>query len=846
MRGLPRGKRGSMTAKQLSPGLWRISAAEEKLRVFGQSSLTEFGQTYCTYLIDADDGMILIGTPPERHVEHWMNELTKLCGSKAVKWLILQGGDNDRSAALAIIEQWPGVALVATMNELFDIKGQLPRHSGDIELRTHRKLKLGDKELICKVLSDRFAGPQLYVIDAEDSILFTADAFGSNCAPGGELVTELTDTSVWLHGAELFAEDIAARKRGGTMAQAAELIREHDIKHICHARGPIADDQLDKLTEIFTRGMPAPNEVPTVAVLYTRDGYLQQLAEGISFGAAQTGPRVRPIDLGAVSRTAAMRIAREADALLLGVAEKDGDAVKAMWDLCTSLKAEDMRGKPAALFVSTMSKAAAAENIRARLSALGCDLGNGDYTIQGKPEMPDLKNAIEFAFGFGCYMQRIPNPRKPKLVKCLVCGEIFDASMGICPVCGVGLDQCVPADEDEVLFHNDTNNRYVILGGGVAAVSAAQAIRSRDDTGSITILSAEDYLPINRPMLSKDIKAVSADPGSIAMHDEAWYEQQGIDLHLGQEAIRVDPELKTVKTCHGELVEYDKLIFATGAECFVPPIKGSDLGGVLTLRHLGDTLELADLMEESKTAVVIGGGAIGLEAASELMRAGLKVTVLEAAPQIVGRQIDADTAALLKEKMAGLGVQCLEGVNISAIEGESRVTGVRLDDDRLFPADLVVMSCGNRANTQAAMTAGVKIDRAIVVDQFMRTNVADIYACGDCAQLDGVNFQLWQEATDQGRTAGANAAGDKVAYANRPMGLSLEGFGTTLFAMGDAGKREGVPYKTVTLQDGVKGSNEKYWFYGGSLEGAVLLGAGDKTVSVTQAVTNHARYTELF
>jgi NAD(P)H-nitrite reductase large subunit len=244
--------------------------------------------------------------------------------------------------------------------------------------------------------------------------------------------------------------------------------------------------------------------------------------------------------------------------------------------------------------------------------------------------------------------------------------------------------------------------------------------------------------------------------------------------------------------------------------------------------------------------VVIGGGVLGLEATSELFRAGIKVTVLEATPQIIGRQADSKSAAILKATMEGLGVACYEGVSIAAIEGEACATGVRLADGRVFPADFVVVSCGNRGNVGPAKEAGIAMERAIVVNDRMETSAPDVYACGDCCQFDGVNFQLWQEAMGQGRTAGANAAGETATYANQPLGLSLEGFGTSLFALGDPGKKPDVPYKTVETTDGVTGRHETYWFFGGRLEGAVVIGAPEKTADITKAVTEHARYNELF
>jgi NAD(P)H-nitrite reductase large subunit len=211
------------------------------------------------------------------------------------------------------------------------------------------------------------------------------------------------------------------------------------------------------------------------------------------------------------------------------------------------------------------------------------------------------------------------------------------------------------------------------------------------------------------------------------------------------------------------------------------------------------------------------------------------------------RQIDAVSSSLLRQAMKKMHIDCYEGVNVTEIEGEGKPTGVRLADGRVFPADVVVMSCGVKANTQIAVAAGVKADRAIPVDMFMRTNVPDIYACGDCCWYDGVNYQLMAEASAQGRVAGAHAAGDpNVYFANRLIGMHVEGIGATMFAIGDAGKNEKLKYKTVETQDTVRNRHETYWFSGGALKGAVVINADEKMQDVISKVETAVRYDELF
>lgn len=573
-------------------------------------------------------------------------------------------------------------------------------------------------------------------------------------------------------------------------------------------------------------------KAPVLAFIWEGDNTLPALAAAIAQGASETGTiEFACCNLASDGIESAQVLLDRCDGVLFGLTGRATGLRRliAGWD--------GKSGKSASVFYAARTSGEA-DRLRSLLKLQGFDLSLQSFFWGWDPGEKELQGAENFGFAIGCSLLHIPNSRQPRLVKCLVCGEIFDASLGICPVCGVGLDQCVPVEEDEVAFRRDSDTQYVILGGGIAAVSAADAIRQRDQTGPITIFSAEDVLPIRRPMLTKDFSEAL---GDLSLHPAQWYTERNITLQLGCPVTAVDPAAKAVTTQNGETVPYDKLIFATGAECFVPPFEGHDRPNVFTIRHQADVTQLTEAMRDARDAVVIGGGVLGLEAASELYRSGINLTVLEAAPQILGRQVDSATAARLREHLAAMGVSCLEGVSIRAIEEN----GVHLADGQVFPAQLVVVSCGNRANIAQAKAAGIQTDRAIVVDQHMSTNIPDIYACGDCAQYDGINLQLWAEADAQGKIAGANAAGEALRYAPQMLGLSLEGFGISLFALGDVGK-SGRPTRTVEITDGISRAHETYWFYGGSLEGVALLNRPGKVAELTQAVTEHARYEELF
>lgn len=833
-----------MVSKQIKPHLWSVCAVDEGLRTFCGNSYTEHGMMYHSYLMETELGFLPLGVPPARHVAEWLACVKTLVGSSAVCWLALLGAPDDRTAVNAVLEEYPHITLIGGQTALFQLEGFLKHTVKSIPIRGKRKLNLGGRELVFQTLPGKTGTSNVYILESD--MLFTADAFGAYFACAGLLTSTISEKANYLHGAAQYHSGIGGDLREKTMECAVSLVRENQISMICPTVGPVVDAYMDDLLEIYCGARVRKDNRPVIALLYTSGGYVEELMTCVAAGIADSGDvTAEKINLNTTDRELAIRKAAWADAVLFGTSDADG-AAKPIWDVVTSLRPEACKGKIAAAVYSVQSRDCEPTPLRAYLNALDFDLNIPDSIIQGKPDRQTLENAYEYGYAVGCSLQKIPNTHKPKYVKCLVCGEIFDASLSICPVCGVGLDQCVAVDEELVLFREDTNNRYVILGGGIAALSAAEAIRSRDKTGTILMISAEPHLPINRPMLTKDMKAVITAPENQCIHDWEWYDEQNISLRLDCTVTNIDIRMKKVRTVDGETIPYDKLIYAMGAECFVPPIPGRDKQGVITIRHLSDTAKLGQWLSTAKNAVVIGGGVLGLEAASELMRAGIRVTILEAAPQIVGRQVDEISSAFLRHTLVSMGAACHEGVSIASIEGEEYVSGVRLADGKFFAADFVVVSCGNRANVQVAKDAGIAVERAIVVDQYMKTSEPDIFACGDCAQYDGVNYQLWQEASAQGKVAGANAAGDKAVYTNALLGMNLEGFGTTLFAIGDPGKRMDIPYRTVNIWDDVTGRRETYWFYGGSLQGAVLIRSPEKVAEVSQAVTSHARYEELF
>ena len=359
------------------------------------------------------------------------------------------------------------------------------------------------------------------------------------------------------------------------------------------------------------------------------------------------------------------------------------------------------------------------------------------------------------------------------------------------------------------------------------------------------MISNEAYPTYNRPMLTKSMVA-ELDAKEILVEPEAWYQENNIHLLLEKEVTGIHTDKKEITLSDGTALKYTKLIYALGSECFVPPIPGTDKPEVVAIRRMSDIEKIEAMLDRVQNVVVIGGGVLGLEAAWELKKARKQVVVLEAAPQIMGRQLDEGASQMLTDISRSNGIDILAGVQIASIEGESSVTGVKLADGREFPAELVIVSAGVRANVGAAKNAGLDINRGIVVNADMSTSDENIFACGDCAEYEGINYAIWPQALEQGKVAGANAAGDALTYTTVSAGLSFHGMNTGLYAIGDNGKNPNLIYRTVEFKDMGRKQYEKYYFLNNRLCGAILIGDTSKMAFVTEAVEQKKTFKEMF
>ena len=310
----------------------------------------------------------------------------------------------------------------------------------------------------------------------------------------------------------------------------------------------------------------------------------------------------------------------------------------------------------------------------------------------------------------------------------------------------------------------------------------------------------------------------------LAVESAAWYDEKDIVVLTGRTVTAIDPAQKTL-VAGGTPFHWDSLILATGASCFVPPIPGADGANVVAVRTFGDVARVREIAKTAKNAAVIGGGVLGLEAASSLAEAGLSVTVLEHGDQLMKRQIDAQAAQHLESAMAGKGVKLLKNADSARIDA----SGVTLVDGTRVPAELVIVSAGVRANIRLAKDAGIAAERHITVDDHMRTNLPDVYAAGDCASM-GVSYALWTEAADMG----ASRASTLRAATRRIRRCRVRSFST---ASARRCLRSAIrAVKRISRTKSAKMPGARYYSAGGKLVGAVLTGDIRRMEEVTNLI----------
>ncbi len=379
-----------------------------------------------------------------------------------------------------------------------------------------------------------------------------------------------------------------------------------------------------------------------------------------------------------------------------------------------------------------------------------------------------------------------------------------------------------PSKQIEFVFDPEVR-RVVVIGNGIAGVTAADHIRRRHPDCDIEIVADEPYPLYNRMGISRLVHGNSAMVG-LQLLPDAWYEDNRITCWLNTSAKRLDVERQEVTLGTGERLGYDRLILAMGSDSFTPPIEGFGVHGTFVLRRASDALAIRAYVQRhgAEHAIVAGGGLLGLEAAYAIRKLGPAVTVLAREPKLLSRQLDDRAAELVREYLEGLGLRiavATETAKVGAAGG--RITSVTLKDGRELPADVMLVAAGISPLVTLAQEAGIEVGRGVLVDDELRTSAPGVFAVGDLAEHRGRILGLWPAAVEQGEVAAENAVGGSRAYEGTLPMTALKVVGVDLVSIGRV-EPEGSD-TVIVLEDAAEHSYRKLVISDGKIAGAILI-----------------------
>lgn len=835
-----------MKTVELKKNFFWTGIKDPELRVFDIIMETEFGTTYNSYVLKGSEKTAIFETAKEKYADAYIDKLKSVTDIKDINYVIVNHTEPDHAGSLEyLLAENPAIKVVGSATALNFLREICNCDFNGVVVKDGDVLSLGDRTLRFIGAANLHWPDSMYTYIEEDKVLITCDSFGSHYCEG-VLASEITDYEGYERALKYYFENILGPFRP-FLLKAIEKIEKLDIDMICPGHGPVLDEDPWKIVEKCREWsvQVSPFGKKTVVIPYVSAyGYTQMLADRIEEGIRAAGDiDVRKYDLVTADMAEVMGDVFWADGLLFGTPTILGDALKPVWDVLTAMYPPVHSGKIASAFGSFGWSGEGVPNIMGRLAQLRMKLYGEGLKIRFKPGKAQLEDAFNFGYGFGksVLQGKIVEVRKNEVPverewKCLVCGEIV---RGVeppesCPVCGVGPDKFVAVETEKITFQSQESDNILIIGGGIAGLRAAEAIRKRNPVCRIEIVSDEEVFCYNRPMLTKGILS-EFDALNFFTKQLDWYEENRISFSLGVKVEKIVLAEKKIVLADGTEKKYDRLIYAAGAECNRIPIPGADLDGVELIRKLADANRIRERLAEVENVAVIGGGILGLEAAWEFTKAKKKVTVLEVAPRLMGRQLDAAGSELLRKSMEDAGAAVITGAAIDRIDGNDKADGVVLKDGSRIPAELVVISAGIRPNAALGVEAGLAGDRFIEVDSHMQTSDPDVFACGDTAAIDGVSIGIWSQAEETGKVAGANCAGDSVEYGGVTPSNAFTGFGTELFSIGDTGNTPDGHYKTIEFSENAKGYYRKLFFLNGRFCGGILMGDTSASVKLIEA-----------
>ena len=406
--------------------------------------------------------------------------------------------------------------------------------------------------------------------------------------------------------------------------------------------------------------------------------------------------------------------------------------------------------------------------------------------------------------------------------RCPVCNYLHRAQNPphTCPVCSATGSLFTPLHEDNTPVASSKDiQRIVILGGGIAGLTAAAEARRQAPQAAITLVSREQSLPYYRLNLTRFL-AGDISESELQIESAQWFEEHAIE-YVHAEVTAIDREQKQVHLRDGRALAYDRLVLTNGAHPFIPPFPGATRDGVTVLRTVEDARAILLRLRPGLKLVCIGGGLLGLETAGALARQGAIVTIVEGFASLLPRQLPPRAGSLLQQCLETQGMTVFCGETVKELVGDESVQGVLLASGQLLPADLVIVAAGVRPNSYLARQAGLAVHRGIVVDDRLISSDPSILAAGDVAEHRGMLYGIWPAGYAQGAVAGCNAGGGKALFGTLAASTRIKVLDVDLFSCGLIHPEDASTAVYESEHDGVY---RAIFCCDGQLTGAVLYG----------------------
>ena len=405
--------------------------------------------------------------------------------------------------------------------------------------------------------------------------------------------------------------------------------------------------------------------------------------------------------------------------------------------------------------------------------------------------------------------------------RCMICDYVHQGAEppDVCPVCGAGREHFEALQDREQQSAQSEVGTIVIVGAGIAGLTAADKARVTCGNCRIIVVNKETVLPYYRLNLTR-LLAGEVNEEQLILQRKSWFEEHGIEL-VEAEVVSIDPTARSLDLDTGQSLDYEALILANGSHAFVPPFTGVRRAGVHVFRTLEDGRTILGEANPGSNCVCIGGGLLGLETAGALRKKGLNVAVVEGFGWLLPRQLPEIAGTMLARYIESLGIAVHTDAAVKELTGDESVRGVMLEDGRELPADLVVISTGVRSNSHLARRGELTVANGVIVDDQMQTSHPGIYAAGDVAEHRGKSFGIWPVSYAQGVVAGINAAGGEAEYRPMPPSNRLKVMDVDVFSIGEFTSRD-ASYQVYDEQD--EKTFTRLVVRDGRLVGAVLYG----------------------